>query len=261
MCPRVIRACAQACVLLARHPGSVRSMKVGVACFLDGAPGGQKGFSGRPLVCGRPVREPGTGQRKSCTPQARPPGPELLTPRREGRLAAPHVSWPLSWAGPQRAQALSTVPLNTHLGGELPSGPPSTASSWSASPRLSFGAPWEQRSCLAFPNLDTGQADGGRAGGPTGRWWPGGGESLLRQRLASGPVLLVRLTGPAVQGTGSNSHRELPRMPGGPLRKLPCRTYAPACPHPCPAPQASAGRAVGAPGYSRGRRFSGSGHP
>ena len=54
-----------------------------------------EGLLREPLVCGRPVREPGTGQRKRCTPQARPPAPELPTPPRKGRLATPHITWPL----------------------------------------------------------------------------------------------------------------------------------------------------------------------
>ena len=90
--------------------------------FLDGAPGVQKSFSRRQLVCRRQKRELDSGQRKSWTPGARPPASALTTlPQEEaGRRPAAHSSRPLvrqalSRVGLQRAQALSTAPLTPSL--------------------------------------------------------------------------------------------------------------------------------------------------
>lgn len=126
VCSRVCCMClctgVQRCVPLACLLDRVGSPEIGVVHFLDGAPGVQKSFSRRQLVCRRQKRELDSGQRKSWTPGARPPASALTTlPQEEaGRRPAAHSSWPLvrqalSRVGLQRAQALSTAPLTPSL--------------------------------------------------------------------------------------------------------------------------------------------------
>lgn len=94
---------------------------MGVVHFLDAAPGVQKGFSGRQLVCRRQKK---AGLRAEEGLHARGQASSRCTahpaPGEAGCRPAPHSSRPLvgqalSRAGLQRARALSTVPLTPSL--------------------------------------------------------------------------------------------------------------------------------------------------
>ena len=125
VCVRVHCVClctgVQRCVPLACLPGRVGSLEMGVSTSWMGrqvcrraSPGGSWSAGGR--------RKPDSGQRKGCTPGARPLAAALPTPPRGRRGAGLHLTVPGPWsgqalsrAGLQRARALSTGPLTPSL--------------------------------------------------------------------------------------------------------------------------------------------------